>query len=103
MLKEEGCTHVILGHSERRSIFMETDAMINRKSRTVLAMGLIPIVCIGETLGEREAGKTFDVIQSQLDGSLQNFRENNFIAFILFFDNMKIYYFFTRNGEVRDR
>jgi len=76
MLKEAGCTHVILGHSERRSIFMETDAMIDRKSKAVVEMGLIPIVCIGETLEQREAGKTFEIIQGQLDGSLRNFREN---------------------------
>jgi triosephosphate isomerase len=76
MLKEVGCTHVILGHSERRSIFMETDAMIDRKSKAVADMGLIPIVCIGETLEQREAGKTFDIVKAQLEGSLKNFRES---------------------------
>jgi triosephosphate isomerase (TIM) len=76
MIKETGCTHVILGHSERRGIFIETDAMIDSKSKAAVDMGLIPIVCIGETLEQREAGKTSDIIQGQLDGSLKHFREN---------------------------
>jgi triosephosphate isomerase len=75
MLVEAGCTHVILGHSERRSLFMETDEMIERKARAAVGMGLIPIICIGETLEEREKGRTFQLIRSQLDQSLKNFRE----------------------------
>lgn len=73
MLLEAGCTHVILGHSERRSIYKETDEMIDLKAKAAVLMDLIPIVCIGETLEERDAGNTFDVIRSQLDGSLKNF------------------------------
>jgi triosephosphate isomerase (TIM) len=76
MIREAGCTHVILGHSERRSIFTETDAMIDKKSKAAVDTGLIPIICIGETLEQREAGKTTDTIQGQLDGSLNHFREN---------------------------
>ena len=75
MLLEAGCTHVILGHSERRNDFGETDRMIDSKTRSAVDAGLIPIVCIGETLEAREAGRTVDVIQSQLDGSLKHFRE----------------------------
>jgi len=75
MLLEAGCTHVILGHSERRNDLEETDSMIDRKTRSAVDAGLIPIVCIGETLEKREAGRTVDVIQSQLDGSLKHFRE----------------------------
>ncbi len=75
MLVEAGCTHVILGHSERRSLFMETDEMIDRKARAAVGMGLIPIICIGETLEQREQGRTFQLIRSQLDQSLKNFRE----------------------------
>jgi triosephosphate isomerase len=75
MLVEAGCTHVILGHSERRSLFMETDEMIDRKAKAAVGMGLIPIICIGETLEQREQGRTFQVIQAQLDQSLKNFRE----------------------------
>lgn len=76
MLKEAGCTHVILGHSERRSIFLETDAMIDMKSKAAVDTGLIPIICVGETLEQREAGKTTEIIQGQLDGSLNHFRES---------------------------
>jgi triosephosphate isomerase len=73
MLLEAGCTHVILGHSERRILFGESSETVNRKAKAADLMGLIPIVCIGETLEEREAGKTFQVIGSQLQGSLYNF------------------------------
>jgi len=72
MLQEAGCTHVILGHSERRSIFHETSQEIDLKVKAASVLGLIPIVCIGETLEEREAEQTFDVLKQQLDESLQN-------------------------------
>ena len=72
MLQEAGCTHVILGHSERRSIFHETSQDVDQKVKAASVLGLIPVVCIGETLEERESGKTFDVIQQQLDESLHN-------------------------------
>lgn len=70
MLVDIGCTHVILGHSERRHGMGETDDRISRKLHAALKVGLIPIVCVGETRHEREAGKTFDVVAGQLDGSL---------------------------------
>jgi triosephosphate isomerase len=70
MLKDIGCTYVILGHSERRHILKETDADVNKKTQAALAAGLIPIVCVGELLSEREAGKTAAVIKAQFDGSL---------------------------------
>lgn len=70
MLLDAGCTHVILGHSERRHGLGETDAMVNAKLKAALGVGLIPIVCIGETLQEREAGQTLDIVARQLDGSL---------------------------------
>ena len=74
MLQGVGCTHVILGHSERRAIFNETSGVIDLKVKTALLLGLIPIICVGETLQERETGRTFDVIREQLDLSLQNFK-----------------------------
>jgi triosephosphate isomerase (TIM) len=74
MLLEAGCTHVILGHSERRSLFGETSDMVNRKVGTAVRAGLIPIVCIGETLQEREQGRTFEVVSVQLEESLKTFR-----------------------------
>lgn len=70
MLLDAGCTHVILGHSERRHGMGETDEMVNRKLKAALAAGLIPIVCLGETLAEREADQTLSVIQHQIEGSL---------------------------------
>ena len=65
MLLAAGCTHVIIGHSERRQYFGETDDTVNRKLRAALAVGLKPIVCIGEQLAEREGGITEDVLRRQ--------------------------------------
>ena len=70
MLRDLGCKYVILGHSERRHILGETDAAINKKVHAALAAGLMPIVCVGELLAEREAGQTLAVIRTQFDGSL---------------------------------
>jgi len=70
MLVDLGCRYVILGHSERRTLFGETDAFVNAKTKAALAAGLTPIVCVGETLQEREAGRTDDVVTSQIHGSL---------------------------------
>ena len=66
MVKDAGASHVIIGHSERRRLFGETDETVNRKLQAALAAGLIPIVCIGETLGEREAGQTLAVLDRQI-------------------------------------
>jgi len=65
MLLAAGCSHVIIGHSERRQYFGETDDSVNRKLRTALAAGLKPIVCVGEVIQEREAGLTEDVLRRQ--------------------------------------
>jgi triosephosphate isomerase (TIM) len=70
MLLDLGCKYVILGHSERRHILGETDAAINKKVHAALGAGLIPIVCVGELLAEREAGQTLPVIRRQFEGSL---------------------------------
>lgn len=70
MLQDVGCTYVILGHSERRHILGETDADVNKKTLAALTAGLVPIVCVGELLEEREAGQTAEVIRTQFDGSL---------------------------------
>jgi triosephosphate isomerase len=70
MLVDAGCTHVILGHSERRHGLGETDAQVNRKLHAALAARLIPIVCLGETKEERQRDETERVVLTQLAGSL---------------------------------
>src|SRR5262245_52921920 len=67
MLKEFGCRYAIVGHSERRQLFRESDATVAAKFEAVLSQGMTPILCVGETLAEREAGRTEEVVQRQLD------------------------------------
>jgi triosephosphate isomerase len=69
MLADLGCKYVILGHSERRHVIGESDELINKKVKAVLAAGLTPILCVGELLEEREAGNTMQVVESQFSGS----------------------------------
>ena len=70
LLKDAGCSAVIIGHSERRQLFGETDEQVNRKTLAALRNGLLPIVCVGETLAEREAGAVEQVIGRQVRGAL---------------------------------
>jgi triosephosphate isomerase len=72
-LKDIGCTHAILGHSERRRHFGETDAIVRKKLQAAIAHKLTPVVCIGETLEEREAGRAFKVLETQIKGGLGGF------------------------------
>lgn len=83
MLRGTGCEYVILGHSERRTIFQESDELINKKIKKALLSGLKPIFCIGETLEERESGITFDVITRQIQNGLNGISslENIIIAY----------------------
>ena len=71
MLMKIGCSYVILGHSERRQIFGETDAAVNKKIRAAFNFGLIPLVCVGETLEEREAGHTKEKVKKQVEAALE--------------------------------
>ena len=70
MLTDLGCTYVILGHSERRHVFAESDELINRKVQAALEVGLEPILCVGELLKEREAGRTEAVVRQQVEAGL---------------------------------
>ena len=70
MLKDAGCKYVIIGHSERRQYFGETDETVNKKMKAAFAAGIVPIVCIGETLQEREKNITLQVIEKQVKGGL---------------------------------
>jgi triosephosphate isomerase len=77
MLKDFDCAYVIVGHSERRAYHGESDEMVGRKAARAVAAGLIPIVCVGETLAEREAGQTEQVVQRQLEAVLAQLAGND--------------------------
>ncbi|MBK7865910.1 MAG: triose-phosphate isomerase [Ignavibacteriales bacterium] len=86
MLKSVGCEYVILGHSERRTIFGETDELINKKVKKALYSGLKPIFCIGETLEERENGTTFDVIKRQINAGLSGLSDSDMETVIIAYE-----------------
>ena len=86
MLVEAGCTHVIIGHSERRQNCGETDDQVNRKVKASLAAGLVPIVCVGETLAEREAGKTQEVLERQFRGGFAGLTPQDFSRIIVAYE-----------------
>jgi triosephosphate isomerase len=83
MLKDAGAKFVILGHSERRHIFQETDSFINKKVKRALTDGLQPVLCIGETFDEREASKTEEVLEKQLGASLEGITEEQMTSLII--------------------
>jgi triosephosphate isomerase len=70
MLKDLGCDFVIVGHSERRQLFGETDETVHLKAAAVFQAGMTPVICVGEVLEQREAGKTFEVVGRQIEGAL---------------------------------
>jgi triosephosphate isomerase len=86
MLVEAGCYGVIVGHSERRQYFGETDQTVNRKLRAALAAGLTPIVCVGETLDEREARQTRSVVQRQFEGAFASLTPQDFSRILLAYE-----------------
>lgn len=86
MLRHLFCNFVILGHSERREYFGETDAIVNKKTLAALAANLKPIVCIGETLDEREAGQVNEVIKTQLEGALVGVSANAADALVIAYE-----------------
>src|SRR3954471_9669515 len=73
MLKELGCQYVVVGHSERRQLFGETDETVNKRLQAVVKAGMRPIACVGETLSEREGGRTLEVVTRQVKGGLAGF------------------------------
>ena len=86
MLLEAGCGWVIIGHSERRQYFNETDDTVNKRLKAALRAGLRPIVCVGETLGQREAGSTEEVISSQLAGGFSGVDEAFFSGTVIAYE-----------------
>ena len=86
MLKSVGCKYVILGHSERRTIFGESDEIINKKIKQALNAGLIPIFCMGETLEQREDGITNDVIKNQVSEGIKELSEEDVNKIIIAYE-----------------
>lgn len=86
MLKDAGCTHVIVGHSERRAVYGDTDEIVNRKLRAAINFNLSPIVCVGETLAERDAGREERVVSSQLERSLAELTANDLMRIIIAYE-----------------
>ena len=86
MLKDVGCAYVIVGHSERRQYFGETDETVNKRTRAVLGAGMKPIVCVGETLAEREANRTLEVVERQVAGALKGFQAAEVAGFVLAYE-----------------
>ncbi|MDC0708580.1 triose-phosphate isomerase [Stigmatella sp. ncwal1] len=86
MLKEVGCAYVIVGHSERRQFFGETDETVNKRSRAVLKAGMVPIICVGETLAEREGNQTLEVVERQVKGALAGFSAADVARFVLAYE-----------------
>ena len=86
MLAELGCAYVIVGHSERRQLFGETDDMVNKRARAVRAAGMMPILCVGETLAEREANQTLEVVERQVRGALAGFEAKDVATFVLAYE-----------------
>jgi len=86
LLKDAGCSHVIIGHSERRQYFGETDLTVNKKTKAAIAAGLNSIVCVGELLAERESGQTFSVIEKQVKGGLAGLASDAFTHVIIAYE-----------------
>lgn len=86
MLKDAGCTHVIIGHSERRQMYGDTDTAVNRKLRAALHFGLTPIVCVGETLEQRDANRAEQVVAAQLAQSLAELTAQEVVRILLAYE-----------------
>ena len=86
MLQDAGCTFVIIGHSERRQFFGETNETVNKKIKAALANGLTPILCVGETLKEREAKETFDVLEDHAHNGLDSLNKEDVLKIVIAYE-----------------
>ena len=86
LLKDAGCQYVIIGHSERRQYFGETDTGVNKKIQAALRSGISPVFCIGETLAERESGKTMEIISRQIQGGLEGIGAGDFKSIVIAYE-----------------
>ncbi|MBW2982494.1 triose-phosphate isomerase [Candidatus Woesearchaeota archaeon] len=86
MLKDVGCTYVIIGHSETRQYFNETDESVNKKVKIALSYELKPIICVGETLEQREAEKTMKIIETQIKGALKDITKEQMVDVVIAYE-----------------
>ena len=86
MLKDVGCDYVIIGHSERRQFFGETNETVNKKAKAVLRAGMKPIVCVGEKLDERKAGKAFEVVKNHVEHSLSGIARQDMLNVVIAYE-----------------
>ncbi len=86
MIKDLGCKHVIIGHSERRQYFGETDETVNKRIFAALKYEITPIICVGETLEERESGKTFNVIETQIKNGLKGMSDEQILKSVIAYE-----------------
>jgi triosephosphate isomerase len=86
MLTDAGCGYVIVGHSERRTFYAETDSSINEKIRAALSCNLTPVVCVGESLGERDAGQAEEVVAAQIKGAFVGFSAQDIASVIIAYE-----------------
>ncbi len=86
MLEDAGCKFVIIGHSERRQYFSETNESVNKKARAVLKSGLTPIICVGETLAEREKGLTFKVLDDHIQNGLKDIAGEEILKVVIAYE-----------------
>jgi len=86
MLKSAGCKYVIIGHSERRTLFHETNETVNKKVAAAIAEGLKPIMCVGETLAERESNKAFDVIKDHVENGLKGIGKDKLDGLVIAYE-----------------
>lgn len=85
-LKDVGCQYVIIGHSERRKFFGETDELIGRKLKSAIASNLIPIVCVGETLEERDSDRAYQVVETQINGIFKDTGDKDFSTVVIAYE-----------------